>query len=110
MWVRDNSRRFAKQPAGLPGFDQALQCCSVRLLTTATNAVMLLLLALQVREPVAGVFSAETMLRGMGAPLTWTLAQQPAGSVADEEAGVDQKFKVGSQHASCLGVCALKAF
>lgn len=72
----------------------------MQLLTTATNAVLLLLF-LQVREPVAGVFSAETMLCGMGVPLTWTLAQ-PAGSGADEEAGVDQKFKVGSQHTACF--------
>jgi hypothetical protein len=62
--------------------------------------LLLLLPLLQVREPVAGVFSAETMLRGMGAPLTWTLAQQPAGSEADEESGVDQKFNVRAQPAS----------
>lgn len=75
----------------------------MQLLTTATDAVLLLVL-LQVREPVAGVFSAETMLRGMGAPLTWTLTQQPASSGADEEAGVDQKFKVGSHCAMLLAL------
>jgi hypothetical protein len=30
----------------------------------------------QVREPTAAVFSAESMLRGMGAPLGWTMARQ----------------------------------
>jgi hypothetical protein len=36
---------------------------------------LLLLLLLQVRDPPAGVFSAETMLRNMGVPLPWSLTQ-----------------------------------
>ena len=65
-----------------------------------------LLWHLQVRDPVAGVFSAETMLRGMGVPLTWTLAQPGTGAAAavgaageqqqqqDLEEGGDPRFRV----------------
>jgi hypothetical protein len=55
-------------------------------------------LLLQVRDPVAGVFSAETMLRGMGVPLTWTLSEPVDRASADDdaEAAVDPRFKVGT--------------
>jgi hypothetical protein len=53
-----------------------------------------------VRDPVEGVFSAETMLRGMGVPLTWTLAQQGTAGTEQQQqqdveaGGVDPRFKV----------------
>ncbi|GBF88784.1 hypothetical protein Rsub_01685 [Raphidocelis subcapitata] len=37
-----------------------------------------------VREPTAAVFSAETMLRGMGVPLPWSLAAPPGGGAGDD--------------------------
>jgi hypothetical protein len=39
----------------------------------STNHACWLVLFLQVRDPAAGVFSAETMLRNMGVPLPWSL-------------------------------------
>jgi hypothetical protein len=58
----------------------------------------------QVRDPVAGVFSAETMLRGMGVALPWSLADPLAAAAPDSleaaEAGLtegaDTRFKVSS--------------
>jgi hypothetical protein len=52
----------------------------------------------QVRDPVAGVFSAETMLKGMGVPLDWTLA-------APLEGGTDPRFEVRVSTASRQGCC-----
>lgn len=53
---------------------------------------------------MAGVFSAETMLRGMGVPLTWTLTEPLASAATNtsngssleglEEGGLDARFKV----------------
>lgn len=47
---------------------------------------------LQVRDPAAGVFSAETMLRNMGVPLAWTLTQPLEG-----DGSQDSRFQVGSR-------------
>lgn len=52
------------------------------------------------RDPVAGVFSAETMLRGMGVPLPWSLADPLAVAAPDSleaaeaDLGADDRFKV----------------
>lgn len=56
--------------------------------------LLLPLLLLQVRDPVAGVFSAETMLRGMGVPLTWSLTEPVVKSMEALEEGLDTRFKV----------------
>jgi hypothetical protein len=78
-------------------------CCYCCCLTIA--AAVLHVVHTQVRDPVAGVFSAETMLRGMGVPLPWSLAAPLAvaapGSLVDSDVeaaeadlGADSRFKV----------------
>lgn len=77
----------------------------------------------QVRDPVAGVFSAETMLRGMGVPLTWSLADplstttttasassMPGDSdAAAMEEGVDPRFKVWARFSvECVALMLTK--
>lgn len=48
----------------------------------------------QVRDPAAGVFSAETMLRNMGVPLSWTLTEPLQGAATDSGETADPRFQV----------------
>jgi hypothetical protein len=48
-------------------------------------------LVVMVRNPTAGVFSAETMLRNMGVPLPWSLTT-PLQPVQGQ--GMDSRFEV----------------
>eukprot|EP00879_Flechtneria_rotunda_P005806 GHRR01006110.1.p1 GENE.GHRR01006110.1~~GHRR01006110.1.p1 ORF type:complete len:432 (+),score=93.29 GHRR01006110.1:312-1607(+) len=52
-------------------------------------------LIVMVRDPVASVFSAETMLRNMGVPLTWSLQQPLAGDGA-----ADPRFQFSAEDAA----------
>lgn len=64
-------------------FDAVSASCKPWLLADPHGAAH----AAQVRDPVDGVFSAETMLRNMGVPLDWSLAEPvqegPGGEVKD---------------------------
>ncbi len=57
--------------------------------TTALGSHTVASSCMQVRDPADGVFSAETMLRNMGCPLTWSLTEPLA------EDGTDKRFQVG---------------
>lgn len=58
-----------------------MQPCFQQLIPACTHG--------QVREPTAAVFSAESMLRGMGVSLPWSLAQPlDVGDCSDPEAAV----------------------
>ena len=60
----------------------------ISVIITHRSAIRLGLTPAQVRDPVDGVFSAETMLRGMGVPLGWTLQDELQGEH-------DPRFQVG---------------
>jgi hypothetical protein len=52
--------------------------------------------ATQVREPTAAVFSAESMLRGMGVPLDWSMARPLEASGQLAAGGDDLEAAVGA--------------
>lgn len=56
----------------------------------------------QIREPTAAVFSAESMLRGMGVPLTWSLARPLPGSVVAGRRGGYVDVEMGPQDGNDL--------
>lgn len=63
------------------------------------------LLLLQVREPAAGVFSAETMLRNMGVDLPWSLTTPLAHGTDVAGHSSDPRFQVGAGAARQAGAC-----
>lgn len=57
----------------------------------------------QVREPTAAMFSAETMLRGMGVELPWSLAAPLTSGAAAAAAGGDPAAAAGGEAAAASG-------